>query len=990
MERYNFTPDQRTTMESMKVPFAVYQFIDNRVTTLILSDGFMETFGYTSRETAYYDMDNDMYGAVHDDDKARIANAAYKFATEGGEYEVIYRSRIRNSEIYKIIHAYGKHVYQDDVRLAYIWYISEGIFNNDESEAKGHKLNAILNNALHEESIIKAGYYDYLTGLPSMSYFFELARAAKDNYLEKGERPVLLYFDLIGMKYFNHSFGFAKGDEYLREFAKLLVEFFSNESCSHFGQDHFGAFTTYEGVEELLQKLFKRCESLNDGNYLPIRVGIYLHDEDDAPVGSACDRAKLACDSLVGVYSSAYKYYEKWMSEATERAQYIRENIDKAIAEGWIHVYYQPIVRAINGRICDEEALARWIDPEKGFLSPAEFIPYLEDSSLIYKLDLCVLDQVLKKLSNQRRLGMILLPHSINLSRSDFDACDIVEEVRRRVDAHDIPHEMITIEVTESMIGQDFDFMKQQIERIRELGFPVWMDDFGSGYSSLDVLQSIKFDLIKFDMSFMRKLDEGEEGKIVLTELMRMATALNLDTVCEGVETAEQVKFLQEIGCSKMQGYYFGKPEPIEALKAKFNNEEQTPYEEPKETAYYDAIGRVNLYDLSVIFNEEDGSMETFFNTIPMAIMEIRGDKVRFIRSNQSYRDFLRRYFDLKVNDTKTEFMVPTSGDGSAFMEVVKKNSANGNRTFFDEQLPDGSLVHTFVRKIADNPLNKTSAVAVAILSIRQPDEGMTYAAIARALASDFYNIYYVDLKSDKFIEYSSPIGEEKLAVERHGDNFFEASVQDSDRIYKDDKEVFYAAFNKQNIIRELDEQGVFTATYRLMDTCKPMYVNMKITRMLPDRDHIIIGISIIDSQMKQKELLESIRRERELLTRTMALSDDYLSLYTVDPVSGNYYELNTTKEYDSLGFEREGKDFFAKGISDGKKTVHPDDLTKYLEEFDKDKIMKQLEEKGSFNMSYRLVINGEPKSVSLKIALFKDNEGQKLIAGVRAWRERK
>ena len=109
--------------------------------------------------------------------------------------------------------------------------------------------------------------------------------------------------------------------------------------------------------------------------------------------------------------------------------------------------------------------------------------------------------------------------------------------------------------------------MKEQVERFRKLGFPVWMDDFGSGYSSLDVLQSMKFDLIKFDMSFMRKLDEGSEGKAILTEMMRLATSLGLDTVCEGVETEAQVQFLREIGCSKVQGYYYSKPIPFEQIR---------------------------------------------------------------------------------------------------------------------------------------------------------------------------------------------------------------------------------------------------------------------------------------------------------------------------------------------------------------------------------------------------------------------------------------
>ena len=137
------------------------------------------------------------------------------------------------------------------------------------------------------------------------------------------------------------------------------------------------------------------------------------------------------------------------------------------------------------------------------------------------------------------------------------------------MDAAGLRHDLISVEITESVIGSNFEFMNAQVNRFRESGFAVWMDDFGSGYSSLDVLQSINFDLIKFDMSFTRKLDEGENGKIILTELMRLASRLRLETICEGVEKEEHARFLKEIGCSKLQGYYFSKPVPYEPAGAK-------------------------------------------------------------------------------------------------------------------------------------------------------------------------------------------------------------------------------------------------------------------------------------------------------------------------------------------------------------------------------------------------------------------------------------
>ncbi|MBQ9626450.1 MAG: EAL domain-containing protein, partial [Treponema sp.] len=261
-----------------------------------------------------------------------------------------------------------------------------------------------------------------------------------------------------------------------------------------------------------------------------MRAGIYSKNIEVCGASFACDRAKMACDSGKGAFVSNFTYFEKSMLVEAEKRQYIVENIDRAIAEKWIKVYYQPIIRAANGKVCDEEALARWIDPQKGFLSPVDFIPILEDSGLIYKLDLFMLEGILKKLEEQKKAGLYLAPISVNLSRSDFDSCDIVQEIYQRVQKSSIPLDKITIEMTESILGGDFDYMKSQIKRFKDLGFKVWLDDFGSGYSSLEVLHDVPFDLIKFDMKFMREFKRSEKSKIMLSGLLKIATELGLET----------------------------------------------------------------------------------------------------------------------------------------------------------------------------------------------------------------------------------------------------------------------------------------------------------------------------------------------------------------------------------------------------------------------------------------------------------------------------
>ena len=835
---FRFSDEQKSVMEKMAVPFAAYQFTDGRVVTLVLSDGFCRLFGYDDRETAYKDMDHNMYRYTHKDDVTRISEAAIRFATDKSGYDVIYRSRKANDAAYHIIHATGEHVYTaTGERIAYVWYTEEVKYNKSTGTPKTD-LNLSLQGSLHEESILKANYYDYMTGLPSISYFFELSSAGKKEIIESGGHPVMLFVDLCGMKLYNGKYGFSEGDKLIRALAEMLSVHYGNDHCSRFGSDHFAVYTEETGLEQTLYALFSDWQTKYP-DCPCIRVGIFKSDLDDVDAGTACDRAKIACDRIRKTRVSAFNYFTEELLEDTKKRQYIIENIDNAINNKWITVFYQPIVRAVNGRVCDEEALARWIDPAKGMFSPSDFIPTLENSGLIYKLDLYVVEQVLEKIKAQKEKGLFIVPQSINLSRADFDACDIVDEICRRVDNAGVGRNLITIEITESIIGSDFDFIKSQIERFQSLGFSVWMDDFGSGYSSLDVLQSIKFQLIKFDMSFMHQFGQDNNGKIILTELMKMATALGVDTVCEGVETEEQAAFLREIGCSKLQGHYYSKALPFDEILNRYKNGTQIGFEDPGESAYFETIGKLNLHDLAMIAGDDERGFYNYFDTLPMAIIELRDGKLRVVRSNQSYRKFISTRYGVDLSKKGVFNDLIIKEQGSTFVKMVTECCNTGSRSFFDE-------------KLSENQKTGAIAVAFAILSITDSAEGASYADIARALAADYSNLFYVDLETDDFIEYSSSAGSEELAVERHGHDFFTHSRHDANYyLYKDDIEDFVSAFTKENLIKALEEHGTFTLTYRQMINDKPVYMNMKAMHMLKGGRYIIIGVSRANSQVK-------------------------------------------------------------------------------------------------------------------------------------------
>ena len=974
MEKYQFTIHDREMMENMQVPFAVYQYLDKHIYTLIVSKGFCELFGYEDKSEAYYDMDNNMYKYTHPEDKATAENAAVRFAIKDDKYDLMYRFRRKNEQEYRIVHSYGKHVKMDDgTTLAYVWYSDEGLFS-DVSE------NVLLSKKITEdifESMGRESKFDYLTGLPNESYFLELADASVGSVIDKKYTPAILYIDLFGLRYYNHRYGFENGDKLLIGFARIISDIFGSDNCSRTGQDHFAVYTITEGLENKLHVIFDKLKELENDDIVHARVGIY-HDlgTDLIPVNVAYDRAALACESLKGIYESAFCYYNKELRDDELNKQYIITNLDNALKNNWIHVYYQPIVRTVTGKVCDDEALSRWIDPVKGFLSPAEFIPILENAGLIYKLDLYVLERVIEKIKNLEKEGKHVVPQSINLSRSDFSCCDIVEEIRERVDNAGISRSLITIEITESVLGQNYNFMKEQITRFQNLGFSVWMDDFGSGYSSLDLLQSINFNLIKFDMGFMTRFNEGENGRIILTELMKMTSAIGVDTVCEGVETEEQVKFLREIGCAKLQGYYFSKPLPLNDYLNWTESDKSNGYENPEETSYYDSIGKINLYDLTVVANEGESSNQDFFNTIPMGIIEVKDDTGRFVRSNQSYRDFIKRFFGYDLSYQGSDFVKISD---PFMMNIVNTCCKDLPKSFFDETMPDGSIIHSFSRRIGTNPVTGITAVVVAILSISKPNHGATYASIARALASDYYNIYYVDLETDDFIEYTSPIGGEIIAEERHGKKFFDECLEAAGRIYEEDRAHFFEIFSKEKIIRGLDEQGVFTITYRLVDMGYPMYVAMKINRMPNDKRFIIMGISIIDSQMKHQEELEKERQSRRLA----ALSGEFYSIYEVNIENGKYREFNSTGIFSNLGIPTEGEDFFTQGLLNARKVIHKDDFQRFSEQFNKEHILYEIKKNGLFKLRYRLVINGVIHPVTLKASILREKDEDVMIVGV-------
>lgn len=978
MEKYVFDKNTKQILESSCVPFAIFQFMEDRVITHLITDGLCEIVGL-SREQAYDLMSNHIYDNDHPDDVARLGNAALEFASGKKDFNIVYRTKTPDG--YHILHARGKHVNAPSgERLAVVWYSDEGPYSDENK----HMFEQAMEHLLIQNESINGQGYDSMTGLPNMNYFFKLAEKTRNDIFARGEEPVLLYFDLNDMKSYNLRNGFAEGDKLIVGLSRILVSHFSNINCSRLSGDHFVVITREEGIEHTLNEIFEEVKSLNDGKSLFVRTGIYKKAGEAVPIGVACDRAKLACDSKRDIAESTFTYFTEDLLKASQLRHYIIENIDNALENGWIQVYYQPIVRSVSGQVCDEEALARWIDPNMGFMSPADFIPVLEETKLLYKLDLYVLDCILERMKLFKEKGFHIVPCSINISRNDFDACDVVEEIRKRVDEAGVGRDKITVEITESAVGEDIDYLSKQVDLLNELGFYVWMDDYGTGYSSPDNLQQIGFSTIKLDMTFMRSFDKTKKSRIIISELINMAINLNMDVVVEGVETKEQVQFLREVGATKMQGYYFTKPLSVDQILERYDKGTQIGFENPLESDYFEAIGRVNLYNFAAVSGAS--GQTDYFNALPMAIYEVRESELDTIRCNRSYEKSLQKIFRSDVPPTRIPFTQFSVQYRRNFLDLMLR-CADGEEQIIEERVFDKIYkANMLFRRVAVNPVTGTKAVALVLLDVREVNnsiEVVSFGSIAQALSADYLNLYYVDLDTEDYTEYIPDQDSQDMSAQRKGSKFFKNSKKDSLKmIHKDDRERFVALFTKKNVLRTIEDEGCFSTIYRLMLNGEPLYVNLKAV-LMSDKKHLLIGVNDVDEQVRQQQEIHRAEEDAVIFSRMMALTGSFIAFYTVELDSDDYYLYNASEDFFALGTATLGTDFFGVAIEDVKNVIDPADFEYFCDNFKKDVILETIGKKGLYSIDYHLILGGKKQEVCLKAAKVVEDGDEKLIIGV-------
>ena len=558
---YQFPNDLRKTFESMQIPFTIYQYADRKAIPVLVSDGLCRQMK-TNREKLMKLLEAGKFSMIHPDDAGRMARLGDNFAEKKANYDAFFRTQ--HADGYHYIHAVGYwHVMPDGTELAFLTY-------QDLSSAGEEVRKAAVEYDVFREDLF---YRDSLTGLPNINYMQKFADERVHTLRVNGKTPMLIYSDVNSMQFYNNQYGFAGGNSLLVLIARTLAEHFPDALLARGADDHFLLVDSMVSEEELSRRLTavnREIRSAATGNTTGIQSGVVVLS-DGMQILEAIDHAKNALKRIGSDLNRTYRLYSRIADAQYWNQRYIVENLDQALREKWIRVFYQGICRVETEKTASFEALARWNDPVRGTISPGDFIPVLEKYHLLYKLDLFMVKQVFLELSDRMEAGLPLLPVSVNFAAQDFDYRNIPEEIESLYHSTGadqlVPRNYLIVEITERDMATATDKFQEQLRSLRKLGYRLWLDDFGSGYSSLNVFSKFEVDLIKFDMALIQHLDDRNGiNRDIIRAMISIARNQGIGTLAEGLETEEQKEFLLSAGCDLAQGFLFRRPVPLESI----------------------------------------------------------------------------------------------------------------------------------------------------------------------------------------------------------------------------------------------------------------------------------------------------------------------------------------------------------------------------------------------------------------------------------------
>ena len=528
---------------------------------------------------------------------------------------------------------------------------------------------------------------DQITGLYSSNVFQNSLTAFAEKLAEvevEGKWDIVC-FNIRQFTVFNNQYGYSAGNNLLKDLGARICRTVQSDHVMRLNADNFFALIRDDQAEDAIERIHDAMRNNYHSGVL-IYAGIYTIQKGDTVSGRIVDRAKMAANHASRDFRNYYRRFTPDMEENLKRSAYLVAHVDEAIEKGWIRVYYQPIVNTLTHMVTTAEALSRWDDPQYGMLQPDQFISTLEEARLLYRVDLYVIDQACRVIEKARNAGKEYSQITINLSRHDLEIGGLHEMINATLARHGVPREDIHLEITETALISNEEAIRSHLERFHQDGYEVWLDDFGSGYSSLNTLQNYNFDCVKVDMMFLRR--KNNRTPMMLKSIVDLAKKLNMITLTEGVETEEEYKFLRSIGCNMAQGFLSSKPDALEKILTDERLRDMG-IETPEDRIFYRQVGRVNFLD-STNPMEEDGAEEE----LPLALLEIREGENHLLYQNEAFSEYYK------------ETMRELSGDAKwkAFLRPliqVEERAERTGRTAVYDFVEEGTVGRITLRFIA-------------------------------------------------------------------------------------------------------------------------------------------------------------------------------------------------------------------------------------------------------------------------------------------------
>ena len=584
---YQFDETLKQAYESSPLSFVYYQNINDHAVPILASDGFCRNTGM-SRDHVLDWLQNSLFARMHPDDVGVVSQVSDDFLHKRSPYDIIFRCILSagspdiKQDPYVYIHGIGKwQTMPDGTELAVITYAN--LSATEKSTQEKLELYALMRKDRF--------YTDPLTGLPNLNYLREFGHEKLDSMRAQGNTPHIIYMDIYSMQSYNNQYGLKEGDRLLCLTADTLVKHFPKALVTRASDDHFVVLTRIDDKKELQKRLYAvnaDIRSQANGNTSGMRSGV-CPVKGQTTLMEALDYAKQALKRIENDMNREVAFFSSELNEQYMQARYILENFENALEQGWIKVYYHGLYRVTSQKVAAFEALARWEDPQRGIILPSDFIPVLLKYHQLYKLDLYMFEQVCREVIVRDENNLPLVPISVNFSRQDFLHADVVGEMNRLYEKYDLARYVdkscFIVEITEQDLTLGEQSVIEQLALIRSNGYRLWLDDFGSGYSAINVFSHFEFDLIKYDMELLKHLDEHDGmNRLILEELVSLARKLGIHTLIEGLETDEHLAFVKDIGCELVQGFYYHKPESLETILTDIHNGRQVkPCETPEE-----------------------------------------------------------------------------------------------------------------------------------------------------------------------------------------------------------------------------------------------------------------------------------------------------------------------------------------------------------------------------------------------------------------------